>query len=87
MFAVAVLNPYIDLAAGFLPRLRPLAEGAMKYALETSKTAISSSSSSGLLLFGTSLLTSLLKNTFGVSQSVMALKRFMCQPRSLGLRL
>ena len=63
-----------------------LAEGVMKFDMKMLKTAIFSSSPSALLLFGTSLLTSLLKKTFVVSQSVIAVKRFMCQPRSLGLR-
>ena len=49
----------------------------MRYALEMSKTAIPSSSSSALLLFGTSLLT--------ISRH--RAEKFMCQRHVLGLRL
>ena len=63
-----------------------LSMGAMKFALKISKTAISSSSSSAMLLFGTSLLTSMLKRTFAVSQDIIGQKKILCQQRSLGLR-
>ena len=89
-FARAVLNPYIDQHK--IPTTSPssgrrspsgsseqasLSMGAMKYAPEVSKTAISSSSSSALLLFGTSLLT--------ISRH--RAETFMCQRQFLGLRL
>ena len=66
--------------------LASLSMSAMKFALKRSKTSISSSSSSALLLFGTSLLTSMLKRTFAVFQDVIAFKKFQSQQRFLALR-